>query len=759
MYSVELYRRLQAERVPGRLDRERRHQARVVARAARGDPAPDQLGAHVRPAAARDLARPRSPSGSRWSTSTASSARAYLDSDGYLDPSQLCYALANQRARRRASRSISTPASSGSTSAAAACAGVRTDRATSSARSSSTAAACSPPRSAGWPACASRSSRCRTSTWSPSRSATRGDAAAADAARPRPARLLPPGGRRAGDGRLRARPGAVDGRAAHATTRSRPTSTARLLAEDWPRFEEIATNAQRRVPVLADVGVRRMINGPEAFTPDNEFCLGETDGRRVLRRRRASARTASPAPAASARSWPSGSSTASRRWTSRTWTSAGSAAQYRSPAYTLARTLENYRTYYDIPYPGPPARVGRGLRRSPAYDWHREHGAVFGEKAGWERVDYYEPNAARAATRCGRPGWAGARLVAGDRRRAPRAPATAAGLFDESSFAKIEVSGADAARVPASWVCDNDVARGVGDVTYTQALNARGGIECDFTVTRTRRRRLLDRHRHRVRLARPAWLRTPGRAARTRRCGSPTSPARRAASRCGGRARATSCRALTPADLSNDAFPFMTAQELTVGDVPVRALRVTFVGELGWELYASTEYGAALWETLWAAGRAGRAGRRRLPRDRQHAAREGLPGLGQRPHRRDHAVRGRARLLREARQAGRIRRPRRARGGEGATGRPGGCARSCSTTRRRSCSAASRCGSAAEVVGRVTSGGFGYTLGASIALRLPAGRARTGHRGRDRPVRRRGSAATVRRRAAVRSGAADGCAR
>ena len=99
--------------------------------------------------------------------------------------------------------------------------------------------------------------------------------------------------------------------------------------------------------------------------------------------------------------------------------------------------------------------------------------------------------------------------------------------------------------------------------------------------------------------------------------------------------RATSCRGVTPADLGNAAFPFMTAQELTVGDVPARALRVTFVGELGWELYASSEYGAALWETLVGRRRAGRPGRRRVPRNRQHAGREGLPGLGQRSHHRD----------------------------------------------------------------------------------------------------------------------------
>ena len=379
-----------------------------------------------------------------------------------------------------------------------------------------------------------------------------------------------------------------------------PDFNAKLLAEDWPRFEEIATNAQRRVPVLADTGIRRMINGPEAFTPDNEFCLGETEVAGFF------------VAAGFCAHGIAGAGGIGKVMAE--WILAGEPSldvshmdvnrfgrQYRSPGYTLARTLENYRTYYDIPFPGRQRESARELRRSPAYEWHRRNGAVFGEKAGWERVDYYEPNAARAADVPRPSGWA-ARGWSAAIAAEHAATRERAGLFDETSFAKIEVSGVGAAQF-LDLVCDNHVARGVGDITYTQALNSRGGIECDFTVTRIAddvfsvvTGTAFGSHDQ-------SWLRR-----QARRLDASVRIADVTGATCcfalwGPRARDILAR-LTPADLSNDAFGFMTAQELTVGNVPVRALRVTFVGELGWELYASTEYGAALWATLVAAGEA-----------------------------------------------------------------------------------------------------------------------------------------------------------
>ena len=371
----------------------------------------------------------------------------------------------------------------------------------------------------------------------------------------------------------------------------------RLLSQDWPRFEDIAANAQRRVPVMANVGVRRLINGPEAFTPDNEFCLGETELGGFF---------VAAGFCAHGIAGAGGIGKVMAEWIIEGEPSmdvshmdiARFGRQYRSPGYTLARTVENYRTYYDIPYPDRQRRAARPLRRSPVYTWHAEHGAVFGEKAGWERVDWYESNAdGAAAAPHGWPSryWSSA---VGAEHLATRA---GVGLFDESSFAKIEVSGAEAAAF-LDWVCDNEVARAVGDVTYTQALNDRGGIESDFTVTRVENDTFLIVTGTAFGSHDISWLRR-----QARRHGFDVRIADVTGATCcyalwGPQSREI-LQSLTPSDLRSEHFPYMTAQELTVGDVPVRALRVTFVGELGWELYTSSEYGVTLWESLWEVGR------------------------------------------------------------------------------------------------------------------------------------------------------------
>lgn len=374
----------------------------------------------------------------------------------------------------------------------------------------------------------------------------------------------------------------------------------RLLPPDYDRFAEIAENAQVRVPQMATIGIRTMINGPEAFTPDNEFCLGETEVGGFF------------VAAGFCAHGIAGAGGVGKVMAE--WIMAGEpqddlshmdirrfGAHYRSPSYTLKRTVENYETYYDIRYPGHERAAGRPLRRSPVYEWHAAHGAVFGEKAGWERVNYYETNA-DAGDEALRPhGWAGRHwspAIAAEHRAARETAA----LFDESSFAKIEVTGPDAADF-LDWVCDNRVARAIGAVTYTQALNARGGIECDFTVTR------LADDEFRIVTGTAfgshdmGWLRTQARRAGARVRIADVTGQYACFGLWGPRARDI-VGPLTPADLSNAAFPYMSSRELTIGDVPVRALRVTFVGELGWEIYCSAEYGAALWHTLWDAGRA-----------------------------------------------------------------------------------------------------------------------------------------------------------
>ena len=372
----------------------------------------------------------------------------------------------------------------------------------------------------------------------------------------------------------------------------------RLLPENWPRFEQLAQNSQTRVPAMSDVGVRMIVNGPEAFTPDNEFCLGETavGGFFVAAGFCAHGIAGAGGIGKVIAEWIVEGEPSFDLWH---MDISRFGREYRSPSRTLARTVESYQRYYDIAYPGRQREAGRPLRVSPVYGWHAAHGASFGEKAGWERVDYYDTNAAAADESLRPDGWAGrywSPAIAAEHAATRRA----AGLFDETSFAKIEVSGADAATF-LEWACDNRVARGIGDLTYTQALNRHGGIEADFTVNRVADDVFSIVTGTAFGSHDMAWLRKQARRYGARVRIDDVTGRDVCFALWGPRAREILAR-LTPADLSNEAFRFMTAQEITVADVPVRAMRVTFVGELGWELYASSEYGAALWRSVWAAG-------------------------------------------------------------------------------------------------------------------------------------------------------------
>ena len=196
----------------------------------------------------------------------------------------------------------------------------------------------------------------------------------------------------------------------------------------------------------------------------------------------ASAPTVSPAPAGWGSSSRSGSSRERRASTSGTWTRAASAPHTRArPTRSLARR-RSIRPTTTSSTRATSGEAGRPLRTSPAYARLKELGAAFGEKSGWERANWFEPNAANGDESLRPRGWAGRHWspAIGAEHRACR---EAAALFDESSFAKIEVSGEGAAGL-LERLCDNRVARDTGAITYTQMLNAKGGIECDFTVTR-----------------------------------------------------------------------------------------------------------------------------------------------------------------------------------------------------------------------------------------------------------------------------------
>ncbi len=373
----------------------------------------------------------------------------------------------------------------------------------------------------------------------------------------------------------------------------------KLLEEDWPRFEELMELALQRVPSLGDMEVIRLINGPEAFTPDGEFILGPSDVRGfwVAAGFCAHGLAGAGGMGRLVAEWVVEGTPSLDVWH---MDSRRFGAAYRSRNYTVARTAEIYETYYDVKYPGHERQAGRPLRVSPAYARLRELGAAFGEKSGWERANWFEPNVPAGDESLRPHGWAGKLWSPAIGAEHVACRETAA-LFDESSFAKIEVSGPGSAAF-LERLCDNCVARDVGAITYTQMLNAKGGIECDFTVTR------LTDERFRIVTGTAfgqhdlAWIRQHAPDDGSVYVADVTSAY--ACYGLWGPASRDILQPLTTADLSNDAFPYMRARELSIASVPCLALRVTYVGELGWELYCPSEFGLSLWDAVWESGRA-----------------------------------------------------------------------------------------------------------------------------------------------------------
>ncbi len=371
----------------------------------------------------------------------------------------------------------------------------------------------------------------------------------------------------------------------------------KLLEPDWDRFEPLMTNAIVRTPSLKDASVVRLVNGPEAFTPDGEFILGPTEVRGfwVAAGFCAHGLAGAGGMGRLVAEWIIDGRPHLDAWE---MDSRRFGRHYMSREYTLARTREVYSTYYDVKYPGHERTAGRPLRLSPAYPRLKELGATFGEKSGWERANWFEPNAARGDESLRPRGWAG-RLWSPAIEAEHRSCRETAALFDFTSFAKIEVRGAGAAAF-LERLTDNRVARTVGALSYTQMLNDAGGIECDFTVTR------LAEDRFRIVTGTAFgqhdlfWIRDHVPDDGSVQVEDVTSSL--ACVGLWGPAARLILQPLTTTDISNEAFPYMTSQQLAVGPVPCLALRVTYVGELGWELYCPSEFGLRLWDTVWEAG-------------------------------------------------------------------------------------------------------------------------------------------------------------
>ena len=370
-----------------------------------------------------------------------------------------------------------------------------------------------------------------------------------------------------------------------------------LLPPDWERFAPLMENSIKRVPAVESAEIIQLLNGPEGFTPDGEFLLGPTSVKGFW---------VAAAFCAHGLAGAGGIGKVMAEWITEghpewdIWRLdvRRFGSNYASQDYVVARTIETYTQYYDIHYPNEERISRRGLRLSPTYFRLKELGAQFGEKTGWERPDWYKPYAELALHGHEPKGWYHqnwSRAIGYEHLKTRET----AGLFDETSFNKIEVRGPGALAF-LNYLCANDIDQPVGSVIYTQALNKRGGIECDFTVTRLEEQRFFIITGTAFGQHDLSWLRL-----NMPEDGSVAIEDVSSNYACiglwGPQAR-TILQQVTRDDVSNEAFPYMTARRITVGDVPLLADRVTYVGELGWEFYCPMEYGLRLWDTLWAAG-------------------------------------------------------------------------------------------------------------------------------------------------------------
>jgi glycine cleavage system T protein len=367
-----------------------------------------------------------------------------------------------------------------------------------------------------------------------------------------------------------------------------------LLPEDWEHFRLLMEQACVRIPALETAPVRRHVNGPESFTPDNRYMLGEAPELRnfFVAAGFNSVGIASAAGAGQALAqWIVDGEPGMDLWD----VDIRRFAPFQSNAqYLRERTTEVVGLLYAMHWPFRQPETARGVRRSVLHDRLTAGGAVFGVVAGWERANWFAPDGMepRYVYTYGRPSWF---PCAAAEHRAAREQVA---LFDQSSLAKLLLQGPHATAV-LQRLCANDVDVPPGRIVYTQMLNARGGIECDLTVTR-----LADDAYLVVTVAAAAthdadWIRRGiGDASVTL---TDVTSAYTVLGLMGPRSRELLSR-VTGADVSNGAFPFGAAREIDVGYATVRAVRITYVGELGWELYVRTEFAMGVYDHVVAAG-------------------------------------------------------------------------------------------------------------------------------------------------------------
>jgi len=368
-----------------------------------------------------------------------------------------------------------------------------------------------------------------------------------------------------------------------------------LLEEDWDHFSVLMDSAVHRLPVLAETGIRKFYNGPESFTPDNQFILGEAP---ELAGFYVGAGFNSVGIASAG-----GAGLALAQWivdgepdTDLTTVDIRRFAPFNGNSRWLRdRVGEVLGLHYAIGWPNRELETARPFRRSPAYQLLHDANACFGSKMGWERTNFFAPPGHRPVIEYswGKQNWqpwSSAEQVATRQRVA---------VFDQTSFSKYLVTGQDA-EAALQWLCTNDVAVPPGRTVYTGMLNGRGTYESDITVTRLSATEFLlvasaatterdaDHVRRHIPSGNQVSLVDVTSAYAVYGVMGPAS--RQLLSR------------LTTADLSESGFPFGTSRLIDLGYSTVRATRITYVGELGWELYVPAEFAVGVYQDLMDAG-------------------------------------------------------------------------------------------------------------------------------------------------------------
>ncbi len=366
------------------------------------------------------------------------------------------------------------------------------------------------------------------------------------------------------------------------------------LPEDYDHFEPILMDAMERAPILAETGIRQFFNGPESFTPDDRYLLGPAPEIRnfyVAAGFNSIGIQSSGGAGKVLADWIIDGHAPADLWD----VDIRRVVPFQGNAkYLHDRTVEGLGLLYAMHWPFRQFETARGIRHSALHDRLAKAGACFGEVSGWERPNWYAPDGMEPAYAYSykRQNWFDANAAE------HKAVREAVGLFDLSSFGKFLIQGRDAEQM-LNRVSGNDMSVEPGRIVYTQLLNERGGIEGDLTVTRLAEDRYMVVSGAGTQARDLSWL-TQAVGEDERCCVTDVTSGLAVISVMGPNARELLSR-VSPADLSNEAFPFGHSQEIEIGYGLVRASRITYVGELGWELYMPTEFATHVYDALLAA--------------------------------------------------------------------------------------------------------------------------------------------------------------